>query len=1255
MTQHRIARFALFAAGTAAVLTLGAGSRPAAAATPLADQPLFSTSDVPGNLLLALSVEYPTAVSVANLGNYDPAKEYLGYFDPKKCYEYQYDATTPASSYFKPKSTTTDHTCADRWSGNFMNWATMQTIDPYRWALTGGYRAVDTASMTILEKAWASGQGGTGNFPNRGSDQGTNHKLSAAPSTVTPLAWAKFNLRIQGVGNRMVFTGTGNVNTDPATHFQNATATGDAATAYQVHIRVQVCDASGDGSLLESNCVVYPNDGVTKSYKPEGLMQQYAEKIRYSAFGYLNDSNINRDGGVMRARMKFVGPHKPVPGSLPVGNAVAEWSATDGTFLANPDASDATATALTGVNRSGVLNYLNQFGQTSGSYKTYDPVSELYYAGIRYYKKLGNVAEWTDGATAAMADGFPIIKEWDDPILYSCQKNFILGIGDVNTHADGNVAGSSLHGKDPAEPTAVAGDKTVDATKATNKVGELEGLGDLGTTYWTGTSNNPTYYMAGLAYDAHTVDIRPDGDAARGMPGQQTVSTYWLDVLEYQAYKSKNPYWLAAKYGGFNVPTNYDPYAATLGPANALWATTSDLVGTDKRPDNYFTAERADVMVSSLKKAFASIVSQLKAYTTSFATALPNVASSGVASYGAQYDAGTWTGEVVASKLTLSASGVPSQTQAWKFSERLAAQLASTGWDTQRRVATWNAGGVAFRHGNLSTAQKAALATSYAPSNSATDYVNYLRGDRTHEKGSSASGSTKAYRERAGLLGDIVGSKLRPVGTPSQPFSDATNPGYSTFRSTWAARPTVVYFGANDGMLHAVLGDVGGNLAATGAGQELFAYVPSALFAGPTGSAATNGLAALGNPEFSHRYYVNATPAAFDVDLGRTVGGSGTNWRTLLVGGLGKGGRSYYALDVTDPASMAASETALASKVMWEFSDADLGYSFGEPVMVRTRQHGWVVVLTSGYNNDDGVGYFFIVNPRTGALIQKISTGAGSTTTPAGLAHAVGIIPDRASGLADSVYAGDLLGNLWRLDLTAASGTYPLTRIATLTDSSGDALAVTTKPTVGVQAGTDHRFVLVGTGRLLDTSDVSGSQAQSFFAIRDGSAARFNRADDLPTGISFPIPRSRLVVNTDPTAGVTWDASTKMGWVFDLGSSSTGIGWRVITDPTNAAGVVSFASTLPNGDACSPSGRSRIYLIDFGTGKTELLDSSDAPLASIELNNAVSDVRMTRSPAGKIENLYGDNTGALDRSNRRHAANAATLRRINWRELPLAD
>ena len=697
---------------TAFAASVGALAGAALAATPLADQPVFSTITVPGNLALALSVEFPTAVSVAHTAGYSSASTYLGYFDPNKCYLYN-DSATEALRHFYPAGAAVSRLCTGtndhKWSGNFLNWATMQTIDPFRWALTGGYRSTDTATETILEKAHASGEGGAANFPNR------TLSTSAEVAGATPFTWTGMKMRVQGLGNRLRFTQDGDV--DAASTRYDPAAVANSGTVYHVRVRVKVCDSSAGAGGLEANCTQYP----AGNYKPTGLIQQYSDQIRYSAFGYLNDSNLSRDGGVLRAQQKFVGPMKPVPGSGPVSNAASEWDASTGVMTINPDASDASDTStLFGVTvtNSGVMNYLNKFGQiTPGTYKTYDPVGELYYAAIRYFKKLGNVPEYTSMAgqstetKTTWIDGFPVITNWNDPIQYSCQKNFILGIGDVNTHADRNLPGAT-GGKEPGKPALVSADTTVDALAATNKVGALHGIGNIGNTQdYGGCCNSNGALMAGLAYDANTKDIRPDDASDLGRTkGRQTVQTYWLDILEYSTYKANNQFYLAAKYGGFNVPETPPVYVppAVGDIAENLWYTNTDLVGGQKRPDTYYTADKPDQMVAGLTKAFASIASKLKATTTSFSTSLPQIATAGTASFATQFDAKAWTGEMVGSELTVTA-GVPQLTENWRFSAKLDAQGAGTGWDTTRVIATYNTAtgaGVPFRIASLQSPRR---------------------------------------------------------------------------------------------------------------------------------------------------------------------------------------------------------------------------------------------------------------------------------------------------------------------------------------------------------------------------------------------------------------------------------------------------------------------------------------------------------------------------------------------------------------------
>ena len=1391
----------------AAALLCAAG--PSQAATNLADQPLFAASDAPGNLALLLSVEFPTAVSVAHTNrSYSAGSEYLGFFDPKKCYSYRYSDGTGTDNYFYPVGTATGHRCTNRWSGNFLNWSSMQTIDPFRWVLTGGYRVVDTASLTVVEKAWATGQGGAANFPD--STIGSADIAGATPFAASA---GTLYMRIQGLGNKMRFTlpdtsagisfkgdyynnktlsgGAVLSRTDASIDFPNNAPTGpgfngtdisvrwtgkvtaptagsynfragaddgvrlwvdgtlvidrwidqgttyydsgpingvaaghqfdikleyyqggggaavqllwqrpgdggfsvigapvaslyaDAShynpagastsgTVYEVFMRAKVCDSDVAAGGVETNCVAYGTN-----WKPEGLIQKYANKIRYSAFGYLNDSNILRDGAILRAKQKFVGPTQPVPGSTPIANAAPEWNPSTGVFVRNPNSADASATnALfgTSVQDSGVMNYLNKFGEiTPGEYKTYDNVGELYYAAVRYFKNQGNVPQWSDMSGAGSstrrtwADGFPVVTDWDDPILYSCQRNFILGIGDANTHADKNVPGNTSSNNEPPMPALVVADTTVNAVTATNKLGVLEGLGatlGLQENYNGCCSNNATL-MAGLAYDSHTKDIRPRDFLVAGQTRDPiTLDTYWVDVQEYQTYKSNNQFYLATKYGGFKVPRGYDFENNTTPLPLASWHSNTDINNGQPRPDNYFSGGRPDLVLAGLNSAFADIASKIKSYTTSFSTSLPQVAVAGNSSFSSQFDASDWKGEVKASELRFDANGEPSLIDKWTFSSLLTAQLAGTGWNSNRLVATWNPDtrtGVAFRSAALAASQRSALDPTFTAASDADPLLDYLRGDRTNEVGSSVVGSSQAYRSRSALIGDIVGSKARPIGPPSFPYSDVSNPGYSAFKSTWANRPTVVYVGANDGMLHAINGSLSG-----AGGTEMFAYVPGALYDGPNGTPSVDGLASLANPTFTHHYLVNATPNVYDVDFGRTPDSSGNaragspDWRSILIGGLGKGGRSYYAIDVTDPAGMASGgEGTVASKVLWEFTDTDLGYTYGDPVVVKTRKYGWVVILPSGYNTRDGESHLLFVNPRTGGLLEKVATGAGSLASESGLGHINAFVVNAADGTADSVYGGDLLGNLWRVDLTTAAGSaYPAAqKIAVLSDAIGVGQPVTSRPSIEVHYTTKKRFVLVGTGRLLSTSDIASTQSQAFYAIVDGNNARFNSAADLPAGITFPIVTGRLAENTVPLGGgAPWDPATQMGWFEQLGSGAGGIGWRVTSDSATLLGSVAFAATLPNGSVCNPSGSSHIYARDFATAGSTVQSSgpgSIVPAVYVTMSGTVTDLRYL-SVNGKGTLISGTDVGTVNKINISAIPNLA-LRRLNWRELQVVE
>ena len=1309
MNAHLIARVSRrLLACVALPVSLLAATVASAANVDLADKPLFSTTSVPGNLLLDLSVEYPTANSSAYFSTtpYASGTLYLGYFDGAKCYSYSYNSTTPSSSYFQSYSAASStHTCTSSsshplWSGNWLNYASMQGLDIFRWVLTGGNRTVDSSTMTILQRSTHSGQGGAGDAPNKLL---TNSDESGA----TPFNWAtQNNTRVWGAGIKMWITGnttdiTGTVTAaDYKAQFCDTSC--DSSTAkdsdnnvyktvvYTLYMNVRVCDTTVS---VESNCVLYGS-----TYKPEGLMQQYSQTLRYGAFGYLNDSNSSRDGGVLRARMAYIAPTQPVPGSTAVTNSYPEWDATTGIMAANPVAADATATntfAGTNITQSGVMNYLNKFGYAAAAislgsaYKTYDPVSELYYASVRYLKGQSNVASYTDVTTGTPSantvktwvDGFPVITDWTsqpsyDPIVYSCQKNFILGIGDVNTHFDANLPGSSLTGHEPAMPAEVSADNTINVpatngngvTGATNTIGDIESgttTSTLGSTY---LGDYATYYIAGLAYDAHLPitghGLRTLTDSTSGLTTISTVSTYWLDVQEYQTYVNKNQYYYATKYGGFTLP---NPFPSNYAYGTALtqnsWYTSTNTQGSNKQPDNYFTASNATAMQAGLTSAFAKIASDnAQAYGTALSVPTPNVTDTGSFNYSATYDPSSWSGLVTGSTISFQSDGTPSLTPVWEAGALLNATSVTASTRKIVTCCTSTGAGLAFTSAALSAATLNSR-TNYnsfssvpnvaSASQSAANFVAYLRGDTTQDLVNGG-----VYRSRKSRLGDIVNSKPVVVGAPNYPFFDSTNAGYSAYKSSNATRSNTVFVGANDGMLHAFDGATG---------NELFAYIPSFVY-GTSTTAPVSGLASLGNPTtFTHHYLVDGTPGAFDIDLAKsgTPTGGTPNWHTLVIGGLGKGGKGYYAIDATTPVTSSTTEATVAANVLWEFTDTHMGYSFGVPTVAKTKKYGWVVILTSGYTNSDGRGYFYFVNPATGALLESVVTpsGQGSTSSPLDMSPATAYIQNYADMTADAVYASDLQGNVWRVDVSASDITaaYPApVKIAQLADSSGNAQPITTRPLIEVPLNSTTRYLLVGTGKLLGDSDIQSSKQQTFYAIADGSstfgAFYGSSATPLPSGVSFPIKRAQLNANTNLLTGIGSSPSSVMGWYYDLPVTG-GIATRVNVDPFANQGIVAFIGNLPNGSACSPSGTGVTYGTNFATGQSVLLSSTDltTTVASIPITGGGlgTDVAII-SVGGRLYLYSGGSKGVVVKDTAK-LSTSGTVTQINWRDLPTTN
>jgi type IV pilus assembly protein PilY1 len=514
--------------------------------------PPFISATVTPNVLILYSNDH-TNFYRGYTAAYDNSINYYGYFDPNKYYSY-------SSNYFHPVGYSTNHYQSGYWSGNFLNWLTMCHGDFTRKALTGGKRDIDATAQTILIR---------GNIPD--SDHYWRVIYSGADiNQLTPLS-----------GTQTFYNSGTNVLRKAG---NNSTWTGSSPDAtYQV--RVEVCNATVG---VESNALYYATASV---YKPVGLLERYADRMR---FGLMTYSYGNTEqGGVLRR------------------------NCTDIRDEINPN-----GTENSGID--GIIRFINGFNA-----KGWDPVGEMYYEAVKYFKKLTPTSDYSvsspDGGFPAFCNQNPQ-RMWADPMQYHCQKNFIIVVNDEYPSRDGDkLPGSvfgSVSGADPAinvhTLTSFVG-QVEEINGTSRSVGCVSGgtcdslcnsktVPDLGMVKGICPSepqHSGTFYIAGLAYYAHSNDLRTDGVFTTGT---QSIETFCIAFRAtpgvYQIPPPPmNQLWLAAKYGG------YKEQDGITGPTSAEeWDEDGNGV-----PDNFYYAEGG----SAIEDAFLEVFTQILARTTS--------------------------------------------------------------------------------------------------------------------------------------------------------------------------------------------------------------------------------------------------------------------------------------------------------------------------------------------------------------------------------------------------------------------------------------------------------------------------------------------------------------------------------------------------------------------------------------------------------------------------------------------------------------
>jgi type IV pilus assembly protein PilY1 len=599
-------------------------------------------------------------------------------------------------------------------------------------------------------------------------------------------------------------------------------------------------------------------------------------------------------------------------------------------------------------------------------------------------------------------------------------------------------------------------------------------------------------------------------------------------------------------YSGSNIIT----YAIGFTVNSALLQQTAANGG-----GQYFTSSDGAGLASALQTVVSSIIGMVSsassvAVNTAFLTTSTRL-------YRARFDSTNWSGYLEAynlDKATGDVIGYPG-TPLWEAGSRL------TSRSTAREIYTAGTLSGVYKRADFTTANRTTVAAAASFANYSSNWIDYVRGD------SSPAG----YRVRTSKLGDMIYSPPLIYGPPDGYHTDHN---YTDFKQTNSTRQALVLAGANDGMLHAFNVDTG---------DEEWAFIPSSLL---------NNLPLLRNNPYTHQSYVDGIITVGDAYIASKdangVSDTTPAWHSIAACGLRGGGRSFFALDITDPTNPIP---------LWEITPQSpaangLGYSFGTPLILKLKDNSqpekfrWVAALANGYEGitSGKAASLIIVDLATGAILKEIVVDSTTFTgvSPNGLSTPTAIDKD-GDGYADYLYAGDLKGRLWKFDVTGGgSGSWNASLLFTATDSTAKVQPITTAPDVVLRNG--FQIVFIGTGKYLENGDQNTTQTQSLYGIYD--------KNDKKT-----VPRSNLTQQT--LSEVSFNGNTYLqssdnpvgtsGWYADLPRSSE----RVIVDPVVRSGKIIFTTFVPTTDPCGAGGVSWLIELNLDTGGTPLKPAFD--------------------------------------------------------------
>lgn len=665
--------------------------------------------------------------------------------------------------------------------------------------------------------------------------------------------------------------------------------------------------------------------------------------------------------------------------------------------------------------------------------------------------------------------------------------------------------------------------------------------GHYDTTPQSGNSGKP-YYLDGVAWYLY------NNDANLGLDGVQNVWTYPIGfntdhpLLSRTAASNKNRLYLTA--------SNYNELTAAL-----------QTVIIDVQSNTAFEFTAPTVLAVRIEDDTDNVV-----YLTTFKPSIEPFWEGNLKAYRLNAD-GT---------LPVDANGDPILSNSiWgsKFDNDLKKEVALGTGDkligsspVSRKIYTYLGSSSNLTDASNAFTQDNVLITptlvGLSSDEDKIDLIQFVRGHDAYD----SDGDNDTNEKRNWILGDIFHSNAVIVGEPSRFFQDECfnrcSDGSESFYHANKNREKIILVGANDGMLHAFNGNTG---------NEEWAFIPHSF------------LGNLKNMTSAHSYYVDSSPKVADVWFysGSNLSGetkTKDEWRTVLVSGLRKGGRHYFALDITD---------ILKPKYLWEFPKstdsvtlAKLGQSWSEPAIGRVRikagnemRERWVAFIGGGFDPTSVTGKgFFVIDIKTGDILTEFSElpGMKSMAAPA---TAVDI---NADGYIERVYIGDIGGQMWVFDVSSSeTGDWTGKKLFSAPAVVPEKHPIYTQPAVALD-NLRTPWVYFGTGDREDPTDKldPGGSHERFYAVKDDGNAG---SGAYPNGYSQGNLRD-VTVYTDITF-VTPSDPVK-GWYIKLAKSE-----KVLAKPAVFNKLLYFTTyTYTPTDVCKATGEATLYTVEYRSG-----------------------------------------------------------------------